>query len=151
VDEDYIDNVDYNPSGYDLYFPYDYLENLGEYKKSPLYNGYYYAHGYYWFSHYEPAKSISKPWLCFIGTFGGQYWYEQCEELQVIPHQIIGATTLMTLSPLSPIFEANAEQPSHEWTNFTEVYSPIGFGNLIEHPLFTTMTKFYTSDPPDGD
>jgi len=29
--EDYIDNVDYSSSGYDLYFEYDQLEKMGEF------------------------------------------------------------------------------------------------------------------------
>ncbi len=54
VDEDYIDNVDCDPSNYDLYFAYDYLEKLGEIKISTN------AHGYTWFSHYNPRKTSSK-------------------------------------------------------------------------------------------
>lgn len=131
-DENYIDNVDYSPSGHDLYFQYDYLEKLGEIKLS------YEAHGYTWFSHYDPLKTSSKSWLCFVGRFG-QHWVEVCFG------QPVG-----TNSPLSPIFDLSGK-PSHEWKSFTENYSIDGFGNPDEHPPFTDVIKEFISDIPDGD
>jgi len=132
VDEYYIDNVDYNPSGSDLYFPYDYLENLGEYQLS------YDAHGYPWFSHYGLKKSMGKPWISFVGRFG-LYWAETC----------LGSAQA-TVSPLSPIFDLSGK-PSHEWTKFTENYNPLGFGNPLEYPPFTLVSIFFTNDPSTGD
>lgn len=130
--ENYIDNVDYDPAGYNLYFPYDYLENLGEFAQSTS------AHGYSWFAHYNPAKSMSKSWLCFVGNFG-QYWAETCFGFPAI-----------TKSPLSPIFDVSGK-PAHEWTSFSEYYSPYGFGNPLSLPPFTSGAIYFTSDPTQGD
>jgi hypothetical protein len=132
TEEDYIDNVDYNPSGNDLYFVYDYLENLGEITFSNE------AHGDTWFAHYSPSKSISKLWLCFVGRFG-QHWAEVCFG------QPVG-----TNSPLSPVFDLSGK-PSHQWKSFTENYTPYGFGNPLSYFPFTNVTIIFTNDPPAGD
>ena len=57
VIEDYIDNVDYSPSGYDEYFPYDFLEKLGEVDRGDL----------------VTPRGNSKYWIAFEGRFG-TYW-----------------------------------------------------------------------------
>lgn len=131
-DEDYIDNVDYDPSNYDLYFQYDYLEKLGEIKTSTN------AHGYTWFSHYDPLKTSSKHWLCFVGRFG-EHWAEVCFG------QPAG-----TNSPLSPVFDLSGK-PSHEWKSFTENYSIDGFGNPESSSIFANVNIEFTTDPTNGD
>ena len=145
--ENYYDNVDYDPSGYDLYFDYDYLENLGEYEQSPLQqasngNYYPYAHGYFWLEHNMPRK-FSKDWLTFVGGFG-ESWIGNCWVL------INGG--LSTDSPVSPVYE----DKNHEWKNFTENYSFNGFGNENEDKsvmgvTFVYVTKTFEPDFPDGD
>ena len=145
--EHFWDNVDYNPSGYDLYFEYDKIENLGEFQESPLQqasNGsmYPYAHSQYWFEHYEPVK-YSKPWLTFTGRFG-DYWGIQCIPITKIHES--------TESPLSPVYGGD----SHEWLKFTENYTIKGFGNPEEDKrifgiTFLEVTKSFDPDPSDGD
>jgi len=145
ANEDYTDNVDYDPSSSDLYFENDYLEKLGEFRESPLHqasNGQYYpyAHNYHWLDHNEPVNN-SKPWLCFVGRFSGDYWAKTC-------FLIWG--NMNTQPPLSPIFDDPAK-PSHEWKGFTEEYSPYGFGNPFEYAPFSVVTMMFNNDIPDGD
>ena len=65
---DYVDRLDYNPSGYDLYFPYDQLINLGEVSKKftvkcP-------DSGYWLEFHSYPISTQSKHWLAYRGKLG---------------------------------------------------------------------------------
>ncbi len=124
--DSFIDNVDYDPAGYDLYFEYDYLEKLGEYKQQLF------AHDWNWAQHYEPVGP-SKLWLNFIGRFG-EFWAGTCNFFDD-----------QTASPLSPIF------PNHEWLSFTEDYSQYGFGNHLKSNFFLNHAIFFTIDPSIGD
>jgi hypothetical protein len=130
--DDHIDNVDYDPSGHNLFFTYDYLDKLGEYMSDNQ------QHGYTWFEHYGPKKS-SKEWLAYVGRFG-ESWTEGC----------LGVHIQGTDSPLSPVFDLSG-QPSHEWTLFTLDYSQEGFGNLEESSAFAEVSKTYDDDPIDDD
>lgn len=56
--ERWTDNLDYDPSGRDEYFPYDLLENMGEAEER---------------SDLILPKGSSKPWIAFQGHFG-RYW-----------------------------------------------------------------------------
>lgn len=142
--DNYYDNADYEPSGYDLYFEYDFLENLGEFEQSPLQQasngGYYpYAHGYFWFEHNVPKK-FSKSWLTFIGRFG-EFWLESCGGF----FNWLGRAG--TNSPLSPIYgDAN-----HEWKSFTENYNPWGFGNYSSDNSFFGIVFTYITITWDPD
>ncbi len=127
--EDYRDNVDYEPSGYDLFFEYDKLEKLGEtyftnYHKlnnneGELVPGYhYYIQG-------------GKDWLAFNGNVGG-YW--------------VNDVFTKTLSPKMPPFRRYVE-----WSGFT--INESGFGNPFSlfGDYFNVINIFYDSDLPDGD
>jgi len=99
--KDYVDRVDYSPTGYDLYFPYDQLAKLGEitkenYVECP-------DSGYTLEYHCYPIGSTSKHWLAYIGKLGDFYH---------------------TGPPFMPAKDPG--NPSHEWTEFTD--SP-DFGN----------------------
>ncbi len=143
--EDYKDNVDYDPTGYDLYFEYDFLDKLGEFSESPLQQasngGYYpYAHNYYWFEHYEPTKS-SKVWLTYAGRIGN-YWGEGC----------LGIGYQNSPSPAMPVYGTD----SHEWLTFTQATGTHGFGNLQEDKTFfgiefVDVQITFVPDDPDGD
>ena len=64
----YYDNVDYNPSGNDLYFGYDRLENLGDITTLPGVRD----HDVVWVWH-NYVNVFGKPWLGFVGHVG-DYW-----------------------------------------------------------------------------
>jgi len=101
VMEDYIDNVDYSSSGYDLYFEYDQLEKMGEFGECH----YCEHHGNYtWLWHRMPIGN-SKEWLAYSGRIG-DYW------TKIKPPE--GSTS--TPSPTSPGSHA-------DWRNFNDNYS----------------------------
>ena len=99
----YKDRLDYDPSGYDLYFPYDILIKLGEVSKQSLVECP--DSGYSLEFHSYPLGSGSKHWLAYRGRTG---WFSH------------------TGSPFMPAKES--ANPSHEWTFFTD--SP-NFGNIF--------------------
>jgi len=107
--DNYLDHVDYEPSGYDLYFPYDYLDKMGGIKYETSCE----RHGCTWFYHCDPSGN-SKEWLAFVGRIG-EYWSKS-----------YGIASVAKPSPKSPSMWANK---SHEWTSLTENYSSSGFGN----------------------
>ncbi|GEM_PF-2523974 len=124
--EDYRDNVDYSPSGRDLYFEYDKLEKMGElysdYSIGSFHNSTFYPH-YYMLG--------GKPWLAFIGRVGG-YWEEPFKAA--------------TPSPLMPTFRSSVE-----WIGFT--INSSGFGNA-EPFIWGNLDIFnisYVSDLSTGD
>lgn len=121
--------MDYDPAGNDLYFEYDYLEKLGEYKQQLI------SHGWTWVQHYEPVFP-TKYWLTFVGRFG-DYWAESCAPF---------SSGTPTFSPLSPIYGNN-----HEWLNFTENYSQYGFGNPLPSSPFVNFAIVFVADPSIGD
>jgi len=127
--ECYWDLVDYEPSGHDLYFPYDYLDKMGEVKCETSCE----RHGSTWLYHYDPSGN-SKEWLAFVGRIG-DFWTN-------------GLTS--TVSPCSPSMWANN---SHEWTSFTEDYSTSGFGNESTSFLLGNITAdvSWIDDGPFGD
>jgi hypothetical protein len=130
--ENYVDNVDYEPSGHDLYFTYDFLKKMGEYEYSAQAHGYTYIGG-----HYEPAEQ-SLAWLTFIGRFG-EFWYQGCG----VPFPLGTGSD----SPLSPAFGGY----SHEWTSFTEDYNQAGFGNPSSDGIFADVTISWINDSSSGD
>jgi len=104
----YVDNVDYNPTSYDLYFPYDFLVNMGEvfaFNNAT-------RHGYTYSVHNDHYGDSSLDWLSFVGNFGAQWW----------THETVGISGATTPSPKSPFKDA-------EWRQFTTNYSEVGFGN----------------------
>ncbi|MCA9732471.1 MAG: hypothetical protein H6696_12935 [Deferribacteres bacterium] len=144
-DESFTDNVDYDGSSHDLYFQYDYLENLGEIQESPLKkasNGFYYnyAHGMYWLEHFETKGTISKIWLPSIVRFG-TYWGEACGMYPI-------GSSVFQASPFSPF-----KGQTHEWNAFSIELLPGGFGNTDESHFmgFATKTITWVTDPVEGD
>ncbi len=129
--EQYVDNVDYYSSGYDLYFEYDYLEKLGEIE---LNNS---AHGHTYLAHYIPKKN-SKYWLAYFGRMGGQWWNN---------------SFLATPGPLMPPYDRGSGK-SHEYYIFSFNLSVDGFGNEqganIPY-LFLQGDVTWVSDSPTGD
>lgn len=109
----YQDRVDYEPTGYNLYFVYDQLTNLGEVIKQTSVecpnSGYTLAY------HVYPLKSMSKHWLAYVGRLGDF-------------DDPIGAQ-----SP-SPTMPSN-ESLAHEWWAFT--INTSGFGN---NPSLASVT-----------
>ena len=97
---EYRDRLDYEPSGYDLYFPYDQLINLGEVSKEftvkcP-------ESGYWLEFHSYPIGTQSKHWLSYRGRTG-------------FSDGLPGA------KPHSPFMPAKEESSSsHEWMDFTD-------------------------------
>jgi len=127
--EDHVrDNVDYDPTGHNLFFEYDYLEKLGEVK----YENNAYRHGYTFLFHIDPLKK-SKEWLAFVGRMG-EFWSN---------------AVAATRSPYSPAYGGI----SYEYYSFTESYSVFGFGNeqSTGDSFFTNGTIQWLSDLPDGD
>jgi len=141
-EENYIDNVDYEPNSYNLYFEYDYLEKLGKIEQSPLQQssngGYYpYAHGHYWLEHYI-HKTNSKSWLAYIGRVGGNWWHN---------------SFVATPAALMPSFEYGGSK-AHEYKSFSHDESQAGFGNQKDTGSFLFFLRGNISwqpDPPDGD
>ena len=97
----YKDRLDYDPSGYDLYFPYDILIKLGEVSKQSFVECP--DSGYTLEFHSYPLGTGSKHWLAYRGRTG---WFNH------------------TGSPFMPAKESAS--PAHEWTFFSD--SP-NFGN----------------------
>lgn len=124
--EDYTDNVDYSPSGYDLYFPYDYLENMGEI----LVCYYCTYHDQTWTQHRMP-RGPSKEWLAFIGYFGD--WWRRSSP--PVTH---------TYSPKSP---AN----NRYWRDFTYNSLTDGFGNELGFFGNIVVEISWVNDPSAGD
>ncbi len=120
----YIDNVDYDPGGSDLYFPYDMLVNLGEVTSCTNCL----AHGYTWFNHMS-ANNATPGWLPYIGLIG-DYWTNGV------------AQTPSTTSP----------SRHFSWRIFEEDYSQHGFGNSNEHPWYQIWKNVsWVQDSPSGD
>lgn len=123
--EDYRDNVDYSPTGYDLYFEYDLLEKMGE-----LYSNYDISstHGNTYYPHYYILGG--KPWLAFVGRLGG-FWSNAVAE---------------TISPKMPTFRLG-----QEWYDFTSNLSGFGNSEPFISGSFDIVNISYTSDLPAGD
>jgi hypothetical protein len=120
----YTDNVDYEPNGYELYFPYDVLSNLGEVNECVNCS----AHGYTWFAHATPIGP-SAAWLPFVGLIGDYY----------TPDPVVFPGTGQP-STTSPARQGN-------WRTFEENYSTAGFGNGSG----TFYTRQWVQDPSVGD
>ena len=143
-DESYVDNVDYDGISYDLYFPYDYLENLGEVQQSPLKlasNGWYYpyAHGVFWLEHYVPIGSLQNSWLTYFGRFG-TYWGAACGMYPI-------GQNILHASPYSPIMGQ-----THEWMEFTFETSQDGCGNTDASYVlgFANIKVSWVDDSAEG-
>jgi hypothetical protein len=120
----YTDNVDYDPTGFDLYFPYDVLVKLGEVTGC----AYCPAHGVTWFDHMS-ANTGTPEWLPYVGLIGDFYTPD--------PYVIPSTKTPSTTSP--------ARQEN--WRTFEENYSTPGFGN----PSGTFYSRQWIQDPSGGD
>lgn len=132
VIDHFKDNCDYNPSGWNLYFPYDYLENLGEVVEG--FNVTRHKHLYPY--HIDPLGN-SKEWLAFY-WYMGDWWSISIGPLKRI----------CTYSPFSP-----AVGKTHEYYGFSEDYSVWGFGNEQSRGdgFFTHGITQWLIDSPDGD
>jgi len=120
----YTDNVDYDLTGFDLYFPYDVLINMGEVTGCTYCS----AHGVTWF-HHMSANSGTPQWLPYVGLMGDFWAYD--------PYIIPETKTPSTLSPAR----------HDNWTTFQEDYSVSGFGNVSG----TFKTIQWVQDPTAGD
>ncbi len=120
---EYVDNVDYNSSGYNLYFPYNYLDNLGDLITCTNCE----VHGITWIFHKSPDV-FGKSWLPFQGRVGKYY------------------TTVPMLQMYSPWMPAKRTG----WKSFTE--NEDEFGNTINwwKDSFVNI-DLDGSDPPNGD
>lgn len=122
----YKDRLDYEPSGYDLYFPYDQLIKLGEitketYVRCP-------DSGYKLEYHCYPIGPISKHWLAYIGRLGNY-------------GGIVGARKK---SPFMPAKEAG---DSHEFWGFSIGAPYLGFGNDTDSYLVAgSWTEWHPDD-----
>jgi len=138
--EHVTDNADYAPAGYDLYFPYDFLRNLGEMQTGPNnHDGW----GRTFQSHRSHlAVDGAYEWLNFVGRIGDN-WFGSVG----CPW---GTEKPQTPAPHSP---ATGED-SHEWIEFTVNTSVAGFGNAGGGGCFLLSdggTISWVADPPDGD
>ncbi|MCK5686178.1 hypothetical protein KAJ27_18745 [bacterium] len=123
IDELYIDNVDYNSSGNDLYFEYDKLEKMGKCYENSNISG---VHGHTYYPHYEIKGG--KHWLAYVGRVG-DYWT---------------SAVTATYSPKMPPFRTNVE-----WRNFTMDTS--GFGNEIGFFKDLAVEIYWVNDSVEGD
>lgn len=119
----YVDRVDYDQSGYDLYFQYDYLEKLGEVTKEILVECP--DSGYSLEFHSYPCGSGSKHWLAYRGKLGD---------------------FLHSGSPFMPA--KNPPNPSHEWWSFT---NSSNFGNTDQWEFVYSMYIYWITDNGIGD
>jgi hypothetical protein len=110
--QSYQDRVDYEPSGYNLYFAYDQMIMMGEIVQQASVQC---PNSLYWLGyHVYPSGNGSKPWLAFWGRTGVHG----------------GLPTAPTPSPFMPSKEEAS--PSHEWRSFSLSSS---FGNP-QPPLY---------------
>lgn len=68
TNNDVVDNVDYDPSGNNLYFTYDRLEKLGDITAENNIM----KHSKVWSTHFK-TKNKTKPWLGFAGRVGDSW------------------------------------------------------------------------------
>lgn len=135
LEEKCIDNVDFKPTGYDLYFTYDTLENLGEVEVTRK------AHNYTWYNyHMSPKGSLSKNWLGYQYIMGDDFWKSGDKIFgghiisypiiwRYIPEQylvFVYAADLPTAATLPPFGLTSPVQP---WMTWEDNYSEEGFGN----------------------
>lgn len=127
IGEDHIrDNCDYDPSGWDFYFVYDYLEKLGEI--SGEYNCV--RHNQAYLYHYDYLGN-SKVWLAYRGRMG-EYWYNYVTS---------------TPSPHPPSIG-----DGHEYYSHSIDFSASGFGNDgIGDTFFSEGTVSWEPDLPIND
>jgi hypothetical protein len=126
-EDHFRDNADYDPSGNDLYFEYDYLVKLGEaYTDEDVY-----IHGQQYLYHQRVVKS-SREWLGFYGRMGD--WWKNA--------------FAATYSPYPPPLG-----DSHEYYDFSEDYGVFGFGNeqSTGDSFFTNGIIQWMPDPIEGD
>jgi len=131
--EDYQDNVDYDPSGYDEYFGYDFLQNLGDachYENFVL-------HGHEW-DYLTIPQNNAKYWIAFDGRIGDNW----TEDIPV--YGPIG-------TPSPGLIATNYE--GHEYYYFTQGSSGSHWGNSPpgEVPPFTSGHVYWYPDPSEGD
>ena len=122
--DDYQDNVDYDPSGHDEYFPYDFLEKLGETDHEDL----------------VTPRGNSKYWIAFEGRFGS-YW-------TLNAWWILRAFSSSSPGPIT----MNGE--NHEYYTFTneDFGSHWGFDNPEgEIKGLSDASIYWDPDSPDGD
>jgi len=138
---DYQDNVDYNPSGHNEYFPYDFLIKLGEVDRKSNIT----VHGHTWDYHVIP-RGNSKYWIGYEGR-AGDYWVEG-----------YAGITFKSFSP-GPI-TCNSE--NHEYYYFTHGTPGVPWNFSTELVLgdewiewiigaITDISISWVSDKPDGD
>ena len=116
--DNYIDNLNYYNSSYDLYFEYDKLEKMGEIYKESV------THGNIIYNNHHHIKG-GKHWLAYVGRVG-DYWSN---------------LTASTHSPYMPPFRTKVE-----WDDFT--VDTDGFGNEEPFILgaFDIIDYFYRPD-----
>lgn len=138
--DEYTDNVDYSPDGFDLYFPYDLMLNMGELEYVPSnHDGWGRTFDYH--RTHLPVDGDFE-WLQFVGRQGDN-WFAGfgCPW---------GSEKPQTPSPYTPA----TSEIAHQWLEFTIATGTAGFGNPGGDGCFLLSdggTVSWIPDPPAGD
>jgi hypothetical protein len=139
--EELTDNADYDPAGFDLYFPYDRMQNMGEVAYVP-YDHEHDGRTFDYHRTHRPVDGVELRWLRYVGRIGDNWiggfgcpW---------------GTEKPQTPSPYTPA----TGEISHEWIEFTVNTGTSGFGNTGGDGCFLFSDGGainWVADPPAGD